>query len=117
MELVFLERCYRWVRTEGVLVFVIPVNALNSCARLLASQFNRISLFRLEHADCIRFHQIVVFGSRKKSHARGEPRGVGVFNLVERQACEVNGSRWRWWNNVALRHIFIERRDRTRPIT
>jgi len=79
MELVFLEHCYRWVRTEGVLVFVIPVNALNSCARLLASQFNRISLFRLEHADCIRFHQIVVFGSRKKSHARGEPRGVDAL--------------------------------------
>jgi hypothetical protein len=79
MELVFLEHCYRWVRTDGVLVFVIPVTALNSCARLLASQFNRISLFRLEHADCIRFHQIVVFGSRKKSHARGEPRGMDIL--------------------------------------
>jgi hypothetical protein len=79
MELVFLEHCYRWVRTDGVLVFVIPVTALNSCARLLASQFNRISLFRLEHADCIRFHQIVVFGSRKKSHARGEPQGVDIL--------------------------------------
>ena len=76
MESVFLEHCHRWVRTDGVLLFVIPVSALNSCARLLASQFNRISLFRLEHADCIRFHQIVVFGSRKNSHARGEPRGV-----------------------------------------
>ena len=79
MELVFLEHCYRWVRTEGVLVFVIPVTALNPCARLLASQFDRMSLFRLEHADCIRFHQIVVFGSRKKSHARGEPLEVDAL--------------------------------------
>jgi len=79
MEAVFLEQCYRWVRTDGVLVFVIPVNALNSCARLLASQFDRINLFCLEHADCVRFHQIVVFGSRKKSHARGEPRGVDAL--------------------------------------
>jgi Uncharacterised methyltransferase family (DUF6094) len=79
MEAVFLEHCYRWVRAEGVLVFVIPVTALNSCARLLASQLNRISLFRLEHADCIRFHQIVVFGMRKKSHARGEPQGVDAI--------------------------------------
>jgi len=43
MELVFLEHCYRWVRTDGVLVFVIPITALNSCARLLASQFDRLT--------------------------------------------------------------------------
>ncbi|PYV55453.1 MAG: hypothetical protein DMG97_40585 [Acidobacteria bacterium] len=79
MELVFLEHCYRWIRTEGVLVFVIPVNALNSCARLLASQFDRINVFRLEHPDCVRFHQIVFFGTRKKSHARGEPQGADAL--------------------------------------
>jgi hypothetical protein len=76
MELVFLDHCYRWVRTDGVLVFVIPATALNACSRLLASQFSRISLFQLEHPDCVRFQQIVVFGTRKKSHARGEPNGV-----------------------------------------
>jgi tRNA1(Val) A37 N6-methylase TrmN6 len=32
MEAVFLEHCYRWVRTDGVIVFVIPATALNSCA-------------------------------------------------------------------------------------
>lgn len=79
MELVFLEHCYRWVRTEGVLVFVIPITALNSCARLLASQFDRVSVFRLEHPECVRFHQIAVFGARKKSHTRGEPKGVDLF--------------------------------------
>jgi len=48
MELVFLDHCYRWVRTDGVLVLVIPATALNSCSRLLASQFDRLSVFRLE---------------------------------------------------------------------
>ena len=38
MELVFLDHCYRWVMTEGVLVFVIPTTALGPCARLLAGQ-------------------------------------------------------------------------------
>jgi tRNA1(Val) A37 N6-methylase TrmN6 len=28
MESVFLEHCYRWLRTDGVLVFVIPVATL-----------------------------------------------------------------------------------------
>ena len=56
MELVFLDHCYRWVRTDGVLVFVIPATALNSCSRLLASQFDRLSVFRLGHPECVRFH-------------------------------------------------------------
>jgi hypothetical protein len=76
MELVFLEHCYRWVMTEGVLVFVIPVTALGTCAKLLASQFERLSLFRLEHPESVRFHQIVVLGKRKKAHLRGDPNGA-----------------------------------------
>lgn len=79
MELVFLEHCFRWVITEGVLVFVIPVTALGACARLLASQFEWINVFRLEHPECARFKQIVVFGKRKKSHARGDPNGADVL--------------------------------------
>lgn len=79
MELVFLEHCFRWVITEGVLVFVIPVTALGPCARLLASQFERLSVFRLEHPESARFKQIVVFGKRKKSHARGDPNGADAL--------------------------------------
>lgn len=76
MELVFLEHCFRWVTAEGVLAFVIPVTALGACARLLASQFERISMFRFRHPECARFKQIVVFGKRKKSHARGDTDGA-----------------------------------------
>ena len=76
MELVFLEHCYRWVTGEGVLVFVVPAPAVGTCARLLTSQFDRLSVFRLEHPESVRFNQVVVFGRRKKSHLRGEPKGV-----------------------------------------
>ena len=79
MELVFLEHCFRWVITEGVLVFVIQVTALGACARLFASQFERISVFRFEHPECARFKQVVVFGKRKKSHARGDPNGADAL--------------------------------------
>jgi hypothetical protein len=82
MELVFLEHCYRWVNTEGVLVFVIPVTVLGACARLLASQFERLSVFRLEHPESVRFHQIVVFGRRKKAHLRGDPKGADALIRV-----------------------------------
>src|SRR4030095_2026735 len=73
MEFVLLEHCYRWVIADGVLVFVIPVAVLSACARLLASQFERIGIFRLTHPECVRFKQLVLFGKRKKSHARGDP--------------------------------------------
>ena len=76
MELVFLEHCYRWVTSEGVLVFVVPAPAVGTCARLLASQFDRLSVFRLEHPESVRFNQVVVFGRRKKAHLRGEPKGA-----------------------------------------
>ena len=33
MEMVFLEHCYRWVTSEGVLVFVVPAPAVGTCAR------------------------------------------------------------------------------------
>ena len=76
MELVFLEHCYRWIMTEGVLVFIIPVRVLGACARLLAGQFERIGAFRLEHPESVRFHQIVIFGKRKKAHLRGDPKSA-----------------------------------------
>ena len=76
MEFVFLEHCYRWVIAEGVLVFVIPATVLSACARLLASQFERIGIFRLTHPECVRFKQVVLFGKRKKLHARGDSAGA-----------------------------------------
>jgi hypothetical protein len=48
----------------------------------LASQFERISVFRLEHPECARFKQVVVFGRRKKSHARGDPNGADALLRV-----------------------------------
>ena len=76
MELVFQEHCYRWVISEGVLVFVVPAPAVGTCARLLAAQFDRISVFRLQHPESVRFNQVVLFGRRKKAHLRGEPKGA-----------------------------------------
>jgi len=58
---------------------VIPSTAINPCARLLASQFERLSVFRLEHPESVRFKQVVVFGRRKKAHLRGDPKGADVL--------------------------------------
>lgn len=79
MELLFLEHCYRWVVTGGVLAFVIPASTLGACARLLASQFERVNVYRLEHPESIRFKQVVIFGKRKSAHLRGDPTGADAL--------------------------------------
>lgn len=89
MELVFLEHCYRWVMTEGVLLFVVPSTALAACARLLASQFDRVTVWRLEHPECVRFRQVAIFGRRKKAHARGEPRGAELLIRAGTRTSEI----------------------------
>ena len=74
LELLFLDHCYAWLKTAGVLIFVIPDNALSHCAKRLASQFERISVFRLAHPESVRFRQLAVVAIRKKEHHRGDTR-------------------------------------------
>jgi len=74
LELVFLDHCYGWLKTAGVLIFVIPDNALSHCAKRLASQFENISVFRLTHPESVRFRQLAVLAIRKKEHHRGDTR-------------------------------------------
>jgi hypothetical protein len=45
----------------------------------LASQFDHISVFRLEHPECVRVHQIVLFATHRKAHARGESKGIELL--------------------------------------
>ena len=76
LEVVFLDHCHGWLRTAGVLIFVIPEIALSHCANRLASQFERIYVFRLGHPESVRFHQLVVIGIRKAEHKRGDTRAA-----------------------------------------
>ena len=74
LEVVFLDHCYGWLNTAGVLIFVIPEIALSHCAKRLAGQFERISVFRLGHPESVRFKQLVMLGIRKSEQKRGDTR-------------------------------------------
>lgn len=76
LELVFLDHCYGWLKTAGILLFVIPEIALTHCAKRLASQFEHISVFRLGHPESVRLHQLAVIAIRKSEHKRGDTRTV-----------------------------------------
>jgi 16S rRNA G1207 methylase RsmC len=68
LELVFLERTYRWLKPGGVLVFVIPQPQLNPCARILSEHFTDLSVLKLTEAASVQYKQIALFGVRRKRH-------------------------------------------------
>lgn len=81
LESVFLEHTYRWLRPEGVLVFVIPQPRLKPCARLLADHFKDIRPYQLTEPDCVRYKQIVLLAVRRKRHER--PRDTALIEATE----------------------------------
>jgi len=106
LELVFLDHCYAWLKTAGVLIFVIPDNALSHCAKRLASQFENISVFRLAHPESVRFRQLAVVAIRRKN--------TSAVTLVARRPTAEAGLPQRatsnaWsGNNRAVRHPRID---------
>lgn len=70
LELVFLEHTYRWLRPEGVLIFVIPQGRLKPCVRILADYFRDIRVYRLGDPECVRFKQVAVLAVRRKKTDR-----------------------------------------------
>ena len=53
-----------------MLVFVIPQPRLAKCARVLSEHFQDLRVSRLIEPACFEYKQIVVFGVRRKRHAR-----------------------------------------------
>jgi Uncharacterised methyltransferase family (DUF6094) len=72
LELVFLEHTWRWLKPQGVLVFVIPRPQLKVCARLLAEQFTGFCLHRLTDPECIKYDQVAVLAIRRGRNAHFE---------------------------------------------
>jgi hypothetical protein len=70
LELIFLDHTYRWLKSEGVLVFVIPQPRIQPCARLLAEHFRDIRVYRLTAPESVRFKQVAILAVRRKRHDR-----------------------------------------------
>jgi tRNA1(Val) A37 N6-methylase TrmN6 len=70
LELVFLEHTYRWLRSDGVLVLVVPQSRLKPCARILAEHFNAHRIYRLTEPECQRYDQVVILAVRRKRSER-----------------------------------------------
>jgi hypothetical protein len=68
LELVFLEHTYRWLKSGGVLLLVIPQPQLRACARMLSEHFANLSVYRLTDPQSVQYRQVAVFGVRRKRY-------------------------------------------------
>jgi hypothetical protein len=82
LELVFLEHSYRWLKTAGVLVFVIPQPQLKSCARILSEHFTDVSVYKLTEPASVQYKQVAILGVRRKRYQH--LRDAAVLDSVRR---------------------------------
>lgn len=69
MEFLFLERTFRWLVKDGMLVFVVPHARLEDCLSLLAASFADFRVLRLTDPEAVRFDQVVLFARRERVKA------------------------------------------------
>jgi hypothetical protein len=80
-ERAFLRMTVPYLIPGGVLVYIIPQNRLDKAiARLLASRFEGIRVFRFPDPEYGDFRQIGVFGIRKKDNCLDEQEALRLQN-------------------------------------
>src|ERR1700687_1170745 len=70
LQVVFLEHTYRWLKHEGVLLFIIRQPQIKPCARLLAEHFRDIRIYKLTEPECVRYKRVAIVAVRRKRHDR-----------------------------------------------
>jgi tRNA1(Val) A37 N6-methylase TrmN6 len=81
-ERAFLRMNVPYLIPGGVLVYIIPQNRLDKAiARLLASRFERIRVFRFSDPEYRDFRQIVMFGIRKASNMLDEREALRLQRM------------------------------------
>jgi 16S rRNA G966 N2-methylase RsmD len=78
MEYLFLKHTYRWLKSGGVLVFVIPGERLGACSEILAVHFRDKAIYKLSEPEAVRYKQVVVFGVRRTRREREQLRDGDV---------------------------------------
>jgi hypothetical protein len=70
MERLFLEDYFKWLKSGGVLVMVVPFNLIYECRGVLTPHFRDKAIYRLTDPDSVRYKQAVVFGVRRTRQER-----------------------------------------------
>jgi 16S rRNA G966 N2-methylase RsmD len=66
MELLFLQKTFRWLSMDGVLLMVVQHGQLEACTNLLAEAFTNFQVLRLTDPESERFDQVVLLAVRAR---------------------------------------------------
>jgi len=81
-ERAFLRMTVPYLISGGVLAYIIPQNRMDKAiARLLASRFEEINVFRFPDPEYADFKQIVVFGVRKTHNTLDEQEALRLQSV------------------------------------
>ncbi len=90
-EELFLYHTHRWLKKDGVLVFVIPQRQLERCSRLLAQEFTDIRVYRLTAAESVQYHQVAVLAKRRKGRSnQTDEQMQAARTYLDALACSEN---------------------------
>lgn len=89
MEYLFLSHCYRWLVNKGILVFVIPHKAIDSCSAILSSHFSKIRVYGLQDPESVLYKQVVVFGVFSKVDAKLQDSQRSYLNRCSRSFSQI----------------------------
>jgi len=66
MELLFLQKTFRWLVPDGVLLMVVPHGQLQGCVNLLAEAFTEFQVLRLTDPESVKFDQVALLAVRSR---------------------------------------------------
>jgi tRNA1(Val) A37 N6-methylase TrmN6 len=74
MEKLFLGHTYAWLKPKGVLLMVIPCNAVYDVADTLSTRFTDIAIYLLVGEESEKYNQCAIFGVRHNNNGNDTVR-------------------------------------------
>ncbi|HAX61458.1 MAG TPA: hypothetical protein DCX95_02720 [Elusimicrobia bacterium] len=65
LEKIFLTATTKYLRTSGLLIFIIPQNQISCCSEYLSAHYKDIRTFQFPEKEYKSFGQVVIFGVKK----------------------------------------------------
>ena len=86
VEHAFLTHCTRYLKEDGLLVFIVPRSRLAVSARYLASHYGRIRCWAFPHPEREAFDQVVLIGRRKPEPSPDTPAEAQILEWATGEA-------------------------------
>ena len=83
LETKFLEKHWRLLMDEGVLVYIVPFNSVKESKRFLKRRCSNLTILSFPTSEYIRFSQLVVICTKKKPLKDEIERNTSMFDSLD----------------------------------